>query len=323
VRQAVRAYERSGRMNDAALAYASADFPIFPLDPITKRPIPPRDPDPIGKLPHGIPGTGGHYKATTDQDQIQKWWRRRPWALIGMPMGMRTGVWALDADSPVDHPYDGIGNLKALLKQHGAIRTREHLTSSDGLHLIFNWYAGRPIRCSKGDLPKGIEIKGHGGYIAVPPSRRKKRHYIVSRDIDPIDAPAWLIEIILQGRTETFVADGPSNPFIEYGNELDAVDLDRLADAMRFVPNDDLDWDPWNNVGLALLVATGGSDFGFKLFDAFSQRSYKYDRHTTRDRWQEIKRSRWPNRTGANKLFAIARENGWTEQLQEMAPTYG
>ena len=238
-----------------------------------------------------------------------------------MPMGERSGVWALDADSPVDHRYDGIGNWKALLKQHGAVKTREHLTTSDGLHLLFNWYAERPIRCGKGDLPKGIEVKGFGGYIAVPPSRRKKRHYIVSRDIDPIDAPAWLIEMILRGRTEPFI-DGPSNPFIEYGLELSVVDLDKLADAMRYVPNDDCDWNEWNDIGLALFAATGGSEFGFKLFDQFSKQSYKYDRHETRDRWQKITGCR-PNRTGPNKLFATARENGWTEQLQEMAPTYG
>jgi hypothetical protein len=319
IRQAVRAYQRTGRMIDAALAYAAAGFPVFPLHPRTKVPLLPRDPDPTGKFKDGIPQTGGHYKATTDQNQTQKWWRRWPWALIGMPMGERSGVWALDADSPVDHRYDGIGNWKALLKQHGAVKTREHLTTSDGLHLLFNWYAERPIRCGKGDLPKGIEVKGFGGYIAVPPSRRKRRNYIVARDIDPIDAPAWLIELILQGRTETFV-NGPSNPFVEYGNEVEG-DLDKLADAMRYVPNDDLDWDDWNDIALALFAATNGSEFGFRLFDEFSQQSGKYEWHTTRERWQQIRGSR-PSRTGANKLFAIARECGWTEQVQEMAPTY-
>jgi putative DNA primase/helicase len=244
VRQAVRAYERSGRMVDAAFAYAAAGFPVVPLDPRSKVPIPPRDPDPTGKFKDGIPASGGVYKACVDRERIRRWWWERPWALIGMPMGQRSGVWALDADSPVDHPHDGIGNWAALLQQRGAvIKTREHLTTSDGLHLIFNWYAERPIRCGKGDLPKGIEVKGQGGYIAVPPSRRKRRHYIVTRDINPTDAPQWLIEIILQGRTEKFV-DGPSNPFIEYGNEVE-FDLDELADAMRFVPNDDLDWDGW------------------------------------------------------------------------------
>src|SRR4029077_21224355 len=142
----------------------------------------------------------------------------------------------------------------------------------------------RPIRCGKGDLPKGIEVKGFGGYIAVPPSRRKGRNYIVSRDIDPIDAPAWLIEMILRGRTKTFV-NGPSNPFVEYGNEVEGDldklayamryvpndDLDKLAYAMRYVPNDDLDWDDWNDIALALFAATNGSEFGFRLFDEFSQ----------------------------------------------------
>ena len=72
VRQAVRAYQRTGRMIDAALAYAAAGFPVFPLHPRTKVPLLPRDPDPTGKFKAGIPQTGGHYKATTDQNQISE-----------------------------------------------------------------------------------------------------------------------------------------------------------------------------------------------------------------------------------------------------------
>ena len=299
MRQAVRAFERSGRTVDAALAYAIAGYPVFPLDPHTKRPIPRRDPDPTGRFPDGIPGTGGHYKATTDQEQIRRWWRKRPWALIGMPMGARTGVWALDADSPIDHPYDGIGNWKTVLKQNGAIRTREHLTSSDGLHLIFNWYAAQPIRGSKGELPKGIEVKGYGGYIAVPPSRRKRRHYLVSRDIDPIDAPAWLIEMILQGRVEPF-DDGPTNPFTEYGREPAVVDLDKLADALNWIPNPD-DWTEWKNTAMRIYAATNGQ--GFHLFHAWSQRWEWYTGlEDDQECWRQVSGSP-PDRIGASKLF--------------------
>ena len=55
VRAAIAAYEQSGKMLDAALAYAAHGFPIFPLDPVKKTPIPARDRDPTGKP---IGGTG-------------------------------------------------------------------------------------------------------------------------------------------------------------------------------------------------------------------------------------------------------------------------
>lgn len=114
VRAAICAYEKSGRMLDAALAYAAHGIPIFPLDPKSKRPIPRRDPDPTEKYPRGIPGTGGVYKATCDSAIIRGWWGKNPHALIGVPMGAKTGAWALDVDTPEDHEMVWPGGMKSL-----------------------------------------------------------------------------------------------------------------------------------------------------------------------------------------------------------------
>ena len=107
-------------MVDAALAYAVHGFPIFPLDPKTKRPIPKRDPDPTGKFKDGIPGTGGVYKATCDPLIIGAWWRDNPKALIGLPMGERSGVWCLDVDTGEDHA-DGVAEWNKIIAQHDPI----------------------------------------------------------------------------------------------------------------------------------------------------------------------------------------------------------
>jgi hypothetical protein len=61
--------------------------------------------------------------------------------------------------------------------------TREHRSATGGLHLIFIWDPERPIACGSGALPDGVEVKGQGGYIAVPPSRRKGRAYTVGREL--------------------------------------------------------------------------------------------------------------------------------------------
>ena len=166
-----------------------------------------------------------------------------------------------------------------------------------------------PIGCSNGALPDGISVKGQGGYIVVPPSRRKGRPYIVHRDIDPIEAPQWLVDLILQGRSPTANTPSSSEP----------VDLDELADLMPYVPNNDLSWEHWTAIGLAVYAASDGQ--GFDLFDAFSQRSSKYDPGITRERWDEITGSP-PNRTGINKLRKIARANGWVPKLYVTEPTY-
>jgi hypothetical protein len=233
VSAAIAAYARTGRMVDAALAYAELGVPVFPCDPRTKVPIPPRDRDPEDDSP--VPGTGGHYKATCDPLRIRAWWKDHPKALIAVPMGPRSGVWCLDVDTSEDHA-DGLTEWNEILLQrtrtewneillqHARIETkwgkhpkhnrraavlsyavppittREHRSATGGPHLIFNWYEELPIRCGKGALPSGIEVKGQGGYIVVPPSERKGRSYTVFRDIDPAPAPSWLKDLILQGK---------------------------------------------------------------------------------------------------------------------------
>jgi hypothetical protein len=306
VRNAIAAYARTGAMVDAALEYAKLGLPVFPLSVTTKAPIPKRDPDPSGQFPDGIPRTGGHYKATCDPLQIRAWWKDHPNALIGVPMGPRSGVWCLDIDTPEDHK-DGVTAWSELAGAHDPIETREHRSATGGPHLIFRYDPAVPIRCSSSGLPPGIQVRGEGGYVCVPPSERKGRAYTVHNDIDPVPAPTWLVDSILRGRSRQWDAT-------TFQPDED-VDLDELADAMRFVPNDDLDWDEYTSVALALFAATGGSDEGFALFDQFSQLSGKYNESYTRQRWQEIKGSP-PDRTGAGKIFKLARENGWTRKLR-------
>ena len=165
-RNAVRAAINADSTVEAALAYAPFGFPVFPLNPINKTPIPPRDKDESGEP---ISGTGGHYKATCDEEQIEKWWQRHPKRLIGMPMGPRTGIWAVDVDTGEDHA-DGVAAWKSLAAEHPAIVTREHRSATGGPHLIFIWDAAHPIACSSGDLPNGIHVKG---MAVTSPCRRR------------------------------------------------------------------------------------------------------------------------------------------------------
>ena len=88
---------------------------------------------------------------------------------------------------------------------------------------------------------------------------------------------------------------------------------------MPYIPNNDLGWEEWTSIGLAIYAASDGQ--GFDLFDAFSQKSKKYDYEETRQRWDEITGSP-PNRTGIGKLRKIARANGWVPKLYVAEPTY-
>jgi hypothetical protein len=96
----------------------------------------------------------------------------------------------------------------------------------------------------------------------------------------------------------------------------------RLMRALAFVPNDDLEWVDWCNVGLAIFAATNGSDAGLAMFAAWSRRSEaKYDDAFTRKTWIGFRRSP-PSRIGAGTIFFLATRFApqWADQLDDYQP---
>lgn len=96
------------------------------------------------------------------------------------------------------------------------------------------------------------------------------------------------------------------------------TEIKRVARMLAFVRNDDVEWKEWCDFGLAIYGATGGDDDGFLLFDAWSQRSLKYNVAYTRKTWAGFQRSP-PNRIGAGTVFYFASKHspGWDERLDE------
>ena len=87
-----------------ALKLASAGKPVFPCDPVTKKPL-------VG---------GGFKSATTDKKQIRAWWAKWPDAMIGMPAGAASGGWVLDIDVAKNgEAVSGHVSLAALVAKHG------------------------------------------------------------------------------------------------------------------------------------------------------------------------------------------------------------
>jgi hypothetical protein len=91
-------------------------------------------------------------------------------------------------------------------------------------------------------------------------------------------------------------------------NQLSQDDVD-LAEIVHAIPND-CDWESWNAIGMAVFVASGGSDHGRVIFDDFSAKSAKYDPEAVNERWRNYRHSR-PTRTGLSKLISLALKAGW------------
>jgi hypothetical protein len=82
-----------------------------------------------------------------------------------------------------------------------------------------------------------------------------------------------------------------------------------LADLVAAIPND-CDWHGWNRVGMAIFAATGGSDQGGIIFDAWSAKASVYNPYTTMARWRHWHRSP-PSRLTTGTLVYLARQAGW------------
>ncbi|KQV68044.1 bifunctional DNA primase/polymerase [Rhizobium sp. Root1220] len=166
----------------AALWHAERGLPVFPLNP-----------DKIPLTRHG------YKEASHDLDQVERWWRRWPLAMIGCPTGEQSGLLAIDIDMKPDGP-DGERELNSLLIRFGVGEpvTRMTLTPSGGRHLLFQFPAeGEELRNSAGRLAPGIDVRAQGGSIILPGSRNSRGIYeLLHNDTEPAPLPEWLATVL-------------------------------------------------------------------------------------------------------------------------------
>ena len=98
--------------------------------------------------------------------QSPAWWARWPLAMIGMPTGKPSGIVVLDIDRK--NGMDGLANLRAIGIDPYSLSPVISITPSGGLH-VFMRYNG-PVKNSAGLLAAGVDIRGDGGYVVLPPS---------------------------------------------------------------------------------------------------------------------------------------------------------
>lgn len=130
----------------------------------------------------------GFWDAATDPGVIGAWWRRWPGANVGVPTGRRSGLLVLD----VDPGAGGDASLEALERARGAApRTARARTGGGGSHLYFRYPAGIAVANSASFLGPGLDVRGEGGYVVVPPSRREGPYEWIDRS-SPAEA-GWLL----------------------------------------------------------------------------------------------------------------------------------
>ncbi|MDD1520017.1 MULTISPECIES: bifunctional DNA primase/polymerase [Bradyrhizobium] len=224
----------------AALDFAARGLPVFPCLPYGKTPAVAR----------------GFHAATTNPATIRRYWTD-PERNIGIPTGPPSGIWVLDVDGD-----EGEATLCALEERHGAIpKTRTALTAR-GRHAWFAYPGSLPT--TAGRIGPGVDTRGDGGYVVVPPSVHQTghRYAFLGDPWGPVaSAPAWLIHaarrkpsVRLAPPLEPVTAAGPNQAPGAYGHAALRTETAALAATAPGRRNDALNRATFN---LFRLVAGG------------------------------------------------------------------
>lgn len=173
--------------HEVILGYARLGYRLFPIRPGTKRPI----------------FKGWSEQASSDEDTILNWWKR--WPACNWAITIGSGFSVLDLDPvALEAGWPGEERRKDLKATNCPLARTPRL----GFHLYFR--ADWPN--STGKVAPGVDTKGRGGYIVVPPSALEASAYKdltvlihggVYRWIRPLLAidhlpapPQWLDELV-------------------------------------------------------------------------------------------------------------------------------
>lgn len=136
----------------SARRYAETGIPVFPCGAGDKRPL----------TMHGF------HDASTDPSRVARWWARWPRANVGMPTGRASGLEIIDVD--VHGAIRGFAAFERARLEGLTARWAAFVrTPSGGIHA---YYPADPdhVQPSWQVASAGIDFRGAGGYVVVPPS---------------------------------------------------------------------------------------------------------------------------------------------------------
>ena len=216
-----------------ALKYSKLGFKIFPCN---------KDKTPISDSSIGL--THGLRAATNDPKTIAKWWHVYPEASIGLALD--EDIIVLDADVKKDSAKTpilkegkpiqiGMTSISKLLSELGddeeILNTLATRTQSGGFQFFFKLSGGFKSFNHTAAL-NGLDIKGHGGYVIVPPSQGVfgRYEFKILEEIKPL--PEHLFDWILEVRGQS----KGKQPDISNSEELqahaDEVDVEEIVDIL-------------------------------------------------------------------------------------------
>jgi hypothetical protein len=222
---------------DVALSYAARGFEVFPLAPRSKVP-----------LIAARKGGKGLHDATRDPRTIRRWWSSCPDANVAARTGVTFDVVDLDGPQAIEAITAARGD--------GARLTGPAVRTPSGWHV----YVQPTGMGNRAGLLPGVDYRGVGGYICLPPSVHpsgERYQWAGSRGwkLDPL--PPWLVRLVERHRDlpvtrpDLPVAPGRATA---YGAAALRRELDELGQTVEGARNDSLNRSAF---ALGQLVASG------------------------------------------------------------------
>jgi len=149
----------------------------------------------------------------------------------------------------------------------------------------------------------GIDFKS-SGYVVGPGSLHasgSRYETLVGTPDDIDDAPAALVALLQK----------PEHHRNTYNGQSIDLSHDDIADMLRYIPNNDLHYDSWIEIGMCIHHATDGT--GFDVWDMWSQSSTKYDADEMHKKWHSFGKSANPKTIGT--LIYLAEQGGWSRSV--------
>lgn len=168
--------EELSDMGRAASRLAEFGWSVFPCAPRGKVPV----------TPNGL------LDATQDLVRITRFWAANPEHNIAVRCGAESDLVVLDVDGEV-----GFDSLRGLEERFGDLPTTVSVkTPGGGQHYYFH-HPGKEIRNTTGFPGTGLDVRGDGGYVLVPPSMGPMgRRYVLDDEAEIADMPPWLLDLL-------------------------------------------------------------------------------------------------------------------------------
>jgi Bifunctional DNA primase/polymerase, N-terminal/Family of unknown function (DUF5906) len=188
---------------DEILAAAARGWKVFPIVEGTKN--------------RPLVRWGSTEPASNDLDQITRWAMRYPGCNWGCATGKRSGFFGIDLDNADGLLWAAVNNLPMM-----GYQVKSGKNSVFAAHFYFRQPVGVRIKNSQSKIAPGVDVRGDGGMMVIPPSIHPvsgKPYSIVCAE-EVAEAPEWLIDL-LKDTT-------PERPVVNLSG-LDPLTLEQIA----------------------------------------------------------------------------------------------